>query len=72
MCLDGKPFAELNLRQTVTIFPSPGQHRLAVDAANPTCNGEAELTVIVEPGQRQSFRTSGLRNGEVGLVAVKR
>jgi len=66
--LDGTPFAELRPGETVTVYPDPGQHRLRVQAPNFTCGGEAELSVVVRPDQRQAFRTSSLRNGEVALL----
>lgn len=72
LSLDGNVFAQLRPSQAVTIYPSPGQHRLSVQVPNSSCNSDAALTIMVELGQRKMYETSGLRNGEVALTPMAR
>jgi hypothetical protein len=68
--LDGNPVADLRPNEVITIYASPGAHRLRAEETGQSCHGGNEIEAISERGRWSSFITTTASSNGALLAAT--
>jgi hypothetical protein len=64
--LDGAAIGDLRISQTITIYPTPGEHVASVKSAA-LCDADDERSLTIKPGETKRFRIAYAGSGTLKI-----